>query len=110
VRLHERQLPGLVVDGVHLGDRDDAVLDPQQPDDREMLVRLRARSLRGVHDEEEEIDPRRSRHHVAHEALVPGDVDEREAASAGQLERRIAQVDRDPALALLGQPVGVLAG
>src|SRR5207248_841307 len=28
----------------------------------------------------------------------------------GKLERRVAEVDRDPALALLGQPVGVLAG
>ena len=40
----------------------------------------------------------------------PGHVDEREPAAVGQLERRVAEVDRDPALLLLGQPVGVLAG
>ena len=40
----------------------------------------------------------------------PGHVDEREPAAVGQLERRVAEVDRDPALLLLGQPVGVLPG
>ena len=75
-----------------------------------MLVRLRPRSLAGVDHEQEEVDAARARDHGADEALVAGDVDDREARAVGQLERRVAEVDRDPALVLLGQPVGVLAG
>ena len=75
-----------------------------------MLVRLRARALSGVDHEQEEVDPGCARDHVADEALVPGHVDQREPAAVGEVERRVAEVDRDPALALLGQPVGVLPG
>ena len=64
-----------------------------------MLVRLRPRALGGVDHEQEEVDPGRAGHHRAHEALVPRHVDEREPAAVGQLERRVAEVDRDPALA-----------
>ena len=75
-----------------------------------MLVRLWPRALGGVEHEKKEVDPRRSGNHRAYEALVPGDVDERERPSARQLERGVPQVDRDPSRLLLGQPVGVLAG
>ena len=75
-----------------------------------MLVGLRAGALGRVDDEEEEVDPRRAGDHGPHEPLVPGDVDERQHAAVRELERRVAEVDRDPARPLLGQPVGVLAG
>ena len=86
------------------------MLDPEQREDREVLVRLRPRALGGVDDEEEEVDPRCAGDHVPDEALVPRDVDQREAAAVREVERRVAEVDRDPALALLGQPVRVLPG
>ena len=73
-----------------------------------MLVRLRARALAGIDHEEEEVDPGRARDHRAHEALVARNVDHGEPAPVGELERRVAEVDRDPAPLLLGQPVGVL--
>ena len=85
------------------------MLDSEQAQDREVLVRLRARSLGRVDDEQEEVDPRRPGDHVADEALVTGNVHDREPAAVRQLERRVAEVDRDPPLLLLGQPVGVLA-
>ena len=110
LRLDPRELERLLVDGVGLRERDDAVLDPEQPQDREVLVRLRPRSLAGVDHEQEEVDAARARDHRADEALVAGDVDDGEARAVRQLERRVAEVDRDPALVLLGQPVGVLAG
>ena len=69
-RLRERQLERLLVDGVRLRHRDDAVLEPEQADDREVLVRLRPRALAGVDHEQEEVDPGRARDHVADEALV----------------------------------------
>ena len=75
-----------------------------------MLVRLRPRALARVDHEQEEVDPGRARDHRAHEALVAGHVDEGELRAVGQLERGVAERDRDPALALLRQPVGVLAG
>ena len=73
----------------------------------QVLVRLRPRALAGVDHEQEEVDPACARHHRADEVLVPGHVDDRDPRPAGQLERRVAEVDRDAALALLRQPVGV---
>ena len=108
-RLGERQFQRLGVHGVGLGDRDHAPLDPEQPQDRKVLVRLRPCPLAGVDHEQEEVDPGRAGDHRAHEALVPGHVHERELRPVGQLERRVAERDRDPALPLLRQPVGVLA-
>ena len=75
-----------------------------------MLERLRPRALRRVDHEQEEVDPGRAGDHRPHEPLVAGHVDEREPAPVGQLERGVAEVDRDPAALLLGQPVGVLPG
>ncbi len=75
-----------------------------------MLVRLRACALGGVDDEQEEVDPRRAGDHVADEPLVTRDVDEGDPPAVGQVERCVAEVDRDPALLLLGQAVRVLPG
>ena len=75
-----------------------------------MLVRLCACALAGVDDEEEEVDSGRAGDHVADEPLVTRDVDEGDPAAVGQVERRISEVDRDPALLLFGQAVRVLPG
>ena len=109
-RLLDGEVEHLGLDRVRLRDRDNAVLDSEQREDREMLVRLRPRTFGGVDHEQEEIDPGGAGDHVPDEALVPGNVDQREAAAVGEVERRVAEVDRDSALALLGQPVGVLPG
>ena len=73
-----------------------------------MLERLRPCALGSVDHEQEEVDAGRAGDHRADEPLVPGHVDQREAAPVRQLERRVAEVDRDPAPLLLRQPVGVL--
>ena len=109
-RLLERELERLRVDGVGLRHRDDAALDPEQVENREVLVRLRARTLGGVDDEQEEVDPGRPGDHVADEALVAGNIDQREAPSIGKVEWRVAEVDRDSTRLLLGQPIRVLPG
>ena len=101
LRLGARELERLLVDGVGLRHRDDAALDAEQPQDREVLVRLRPRALVRVDHEQEEVDAGRAGDHRAHEALVPGHVDDRQLRPVGQLERRVAEVDRDAALALL---------
>ncbi len=108
--LQPRELERLGVDEVGLRQGDDAALDPEQAQDREMLVRLRPRAFPGVDHEQEEVDAARARDHRPHEALVAGDVDDREAGAVGQLERRVAELDRDAALVLGGEPVRVLPG
>ena len=48
--------------------------------------------------------------HVLDEALVPGHVDDPDLDPGRRLERREAEIDRDAALLLLGQTIGVDAG
>ena len=73
-------------------------------------MRLRPGPLRGVDHEQEEVDPGRTGDHIPDEPFVAGHVDQREPASVRQLERGVAEVDRDPAGLFLGQAVRVLAG
>ena len=109
-RLLQHELERVRIGRVRLRHRHDAVLDPEQPEDRQVLVRLRPGALGCVDHEQEEVDARRAGDHVADEALVARDVDHGQTPPVRELERRVAEVDRDPALLLLGQPVGVLSG
>ena len=61
--------------------------------------------------EQEQVDPGRAGHHRAHEPLVAR-ARRRPTARRpdGELERRVAELDRDAARLLLRQPVGVDAG
>ena len=109
-RLLDRELERLGVDRVRLRHGDDPALDAEEPEDRQVLVGLRPRPLARVDDEQEEVDPGRARDHRPDEALVAGDVDDGDAPPVGQLERRVAEVDRDPAAPLLRQAIRVLPG
>ena len=100
--LFDRELERLLVDRVRLRHRDDAAVDPEQAQDRQMLVRLRPRALGRVDHEQEEVDPARPRDHVVDEALVTRDVDDGQPPPVREVERRVAEVDRDPARLLLG--------
>ena len=91
-------------------DRHHAALHPQPAQHRQVLARLRHHAVVRCHAEEEQVHAAGPGHHRAHEALVPGHVHQREPPAAGQLERRVPQLDRHPALALLGQAVRVVAG
>ena len=102
------ELGRLRVDRVDLRERDDAALDAEQAQDREVLVRLRPRALARIDDEEEQVDPGGTGDHRPHEALVPGNVDDGQAAPVGKLQRRVAEVDGDPAPLLLREAVRVL--
>ena len=82
----------------------------EQLDDGEVLDGLRHDAVVGGDDEQEEVDAGGAGHHGAHEALVAGHVDHAQPPAAGQLELGVAELDRDAALALLAQAVGVLAG
>jgi hypothetical protein len=74
-----------------------------------VLARLRHHAVVGRDDHQVEVDARRAGHHRPHEPLVARHVDDREPPSGGQVERRVAELDRDAARPLLRQPVGVHA-
>ena len=75
-----------------------------------MLARLRHHAVVGGDHQQEHVDPGRAGDHRAHEPLVPRHVHDRQPPARRQLERRVAELDRDPARLLLRQPVGVDAG
>ena len=83
---------------------------PSMLEDREVLARLRHDAFVGGDDEQRDVDARRAGDHRADERLVAGHVDDADGADAVEHERREAEVDRDAAALLLGQPIGVDAG
>ena len=67
---------------IGLGERDHAVREAEQLADREVLARLRHHALVGGDHQQHEVDPGRAGHHRAHEPLVSGHVDQRDAQAA----------------------------
>ena len=61
-------------------------------------------------DQQEQVDAGRARDHRPHEPLVARHIHHRQPPSGRQLERRVAELDRDAPRPLLRQPVGVDAG
>ena len=86
------------------------MFDAEQIDDREVLARLRHHPFVRRDHQQREVDPAHAREHVLDEALVPRHVDDAHLFAAGQSEPGEAEVDRQPALLLLPQPVRVDAG
>ena len=95
---------------VALGERHDPARHAEQPADVEVLAGLRHHRLVGRDHQQHGVDAVGTGQHVAHEALVPGHVDEGGHDPGAELRVREAEVDRDPALLLLLEPVGIGAG
>src|SRR3984893_18791650 len=76
----------------------------------EMLLALRHHTVVGSDREQHQVDAVRASQHVADETLVAGDIDHAGARAVGQGEVGEAQIDRNPALFLFFEAVGVLAG
>ncbi len=102
-----RQVGALGIDQIALAERDHRAAHGEQLEDRDVLARLRHDAVVAGDHEQGEVDPGRAGDHRAHEALVAGHVDDREHAAGGQRQARVAEGDRDAALALFGQAVGV---
>ena len=83
-RRRRLQLAPLVVDEVDLGERDDAVPQPEQLEDAQVLLALRLPALGGGDDEHAGVDAADTGEHVAQEPHVAGHVDEADAVSARQ--------------------------
>ncbi len=101
---------GRLVGQVALGERHQPARDPEQAADLEVLARLRHHRLVGRDDQHHGVDAVGAGQHVAHEALVARNVDERGDQRRPELGVREAEVDRDAALLLLRKAVGIGAG
>src|SRR5215472_3662526 len=107
--LESGQLPRVVVRQIAFGQRNHAVLDPEQAANVEMLARLRLDRLIGRNRQQHQVDSRSAGQHVSDEALVPWHIHEA-VAHAALFEKREAQVNRDPAPLFLLEPVGMRSG
>ncbi len=108
--LARHRFDALGLDAVDLGhDRGD-LGDPDQFEDVEMLQGLRPRPVIGGDDQQHPVDRQHPRQHVGQKALVAGDIDKAELGPVRQGRIGKAEIDRQPALLLLGQPVGVDPG
>ena len=75
-----------------------------------MLARLGHHRLVRRHHQHGEIYPADPRQHIVDEALMPRHVNYAHLVAARQFKPGEAQVNRQPALLLLGKPVGVNSG
>ncbi len=105
---------GFAVHQVGLGEHGDAARDVEQAADLEVLAGLRLDGFVGGDHQQHQVDAAHASQHVAHEALVPGNIHEaqaqRLAAGSGKLKVGEADVDGDAAALFLRQAVGVDAG
>ena len=79
-----------------------------------MFASLRLDAFIGGYDQQHQVDAAHARQHVAHEALVAGDVDEAYANAAavggGEFEVSETDIDRNAAPLFFFQAVGINAG
>ncbi len=92
---------------IGLGHGDDAGLHAEKPQHVEVLRGLGHGALVRRHAEHRHVDPSGGRHHGAEEPLVAGHVHHSGRADAGQVQVRVARLERDAAALLLRQPIRV---
>ena len=92
---------------IGLGQDHEAAAEPEQVRDGEVFARLGHDAVVGRHDQHQEVDAGRARHHGADEAFVARHVDEAQGVAVARRQIGEAEVDGDAALLLLGQPIGV---
>lgn len=80
---------------------------PEDAHDLEVLARLRHHGVVGGDDEHDDVESRRTRHHVSDEPFVPGNVDETDLTSGGRRVFRVPQIDRESALAFFLESIGI---
>ena len=92
---------------IRLGERDDARANAQQPEHVEVLGRLWHRAFVRGNAKDRDIHAERRADHRAQEPLVAGNVDHTRGTDPGQLQVRVACLQRDPAPLLLWKAIGV---
>ena len=108
-RVEARDLDGVRVDEIGLGQGNEAGADAQQAADVEVLPGLRLHRLVSRDYQHDEVDAADAGKHVLHEALVPRHVHERHV---DPFDLRVGEpeVDGDPARLLFLQPIRIGAG
>src|SRR2546425_758727 len=86
--------------GVHLVDRHDELLDPEDLREVDVLLRLRLHAFRGSDDEDRRVRLGRAGDHVLDEIPVARGVDDREVVLV-RVKALVRDVDREAALPLL---------
>ena len=104
------EIEPIVVHEIALREGNDSAANPEQPEDREVLARLRHHPFVSRDDEEREVDPGRAGQHGAHERFVSRHIHDTDNPDVRHLERCESQVDRDPAALLFRESIGVDAG
>ena len=104
----------LRIDSIGFGEHGDAALDRQQAADIEVFASLRLDPFIGGNYEQHQVDAAHARQHVAHKALVTGDIDEAQpnpaAIGSGEFEVGKPNVNRDAAPFFFFEAVGINAG
>src|SRR5215213_3684372 len=108
--LQGRQFYGLFVHRIGFRECEGPLFDTEESQDVQVFSGLGHDAVVGGDDEQECIDPRRSRDHVLDEALVPRHVDQARPPTAWKVQLRVAWHDGDAPAVLLFQTVGVGAG
>src|SRR6185295_18882840 len=106
----DRELRPFVIDEIAFRERDNTSIDAEQPEDREMLARLRHDALIGSDDEKDGVDAADPREHVADEVLMARHVDEADVPAAWKCRPREPEIDGHAALALLAKAIGIHSG
>jgi hypothetical protein len=95
----------IVINQVHLVDRNDDMLDPQQRDDERVSLRLRQQAAAGIDQNDRQVARAGTRRHVAGVLLVSGGVGDDELALVGR-EVAVSDIDRNTLLTLGLEAVG----
>ena len=101
------ELDQLFVDHVDLRQHDQPALHTDHFEDCQVLTRLRHHAIIGSNDQGDQVDPCRTRNHVADELLVARHIDKPNRAPVRQRHGSEAQVDSHAALLLLFQAIWV---
>ena len=103
-------LDPVFINGVGLGDNDDALGNIQQGEDGQMLAGLGHNALVGSDDQHSDVNAAGTGQHVLDKLFVARNVDDAGAHAVGQGQIGEAQLDGNAALLFFGQTVGVNTG
>ena len=91
-----------LVHAIDLGDHHRTALHVQQIENVQVFQRLRHHPVVGRHHQQCVIDAAHTGQHVAHKALVTGDIDKADQLAIGQRQISEAQINRNAARFFLG--------
>ncbi len=108
--LFAHQIEPIGIDGVYFRQNDDAAIDPQEVEDRQMLVCLWHRAFVRGDDKHGHVDAAHAGEHVLDEPLMAGNVDHADSLATWQRQPGEAEIDGHRSRFLLGQAIGIDAG